>query len=116
MRNLPARDVRGRYPMLVEIAWGYKSQPNGLPTEEELVFGRTLYAELGKIVGRNGIHAMTRTGDGGRTMYYYVTDPALLRDPIRKYFDAQPPISVRVSVREDLNWERVSEVLDAIKH
>jgi hypothetical protein len=115
LRNLPPSEMRSRFPVLLEIAWGYDSLPNGLPVEGELIFARGVYAGLDKIIGRHGLHAMTRTGDGGRTMYYYVTDAALLRDAIREFFDAQPPISVKVTAQDDPNWQRVREMIDAIK-
>ena len=116
IRRLPSPEMQARFPVLLEIAWGYKSLPNGLPTEDELVFARTLYAGLDKIIGPLGIHAMTRTGDGGRTMYYYVTDAESPRKGIRELFDAQPSISVKVVAREDPDWQRVREVLSAVKH
>lgn len=115
LQSLPGPEVRSRYPFLLEIAWGYQALPNGMPTEEELVNAKTLYAGLDAIVAGNGLHAMTRTGDGGRTMYYYVKDAAALRDAIREFFDAQPPLSVTVSVRQESDWATVREVLDAIR-
>ena len=114
MRNLPNAETRTRFPILFEVAWGYKSLPNGLPTEDELVIARTLYDGLDRIVGPNGVHAMTRTGDGGRTMYYYIADVALVSEAIRTFFDAQPPMSVKVVARQDPGWERVREVIDGI--
>jgi len=99
--------------MLLEIRWGYKGLPNGLPTEDELIFARTLYTGLDRIVGGHGMHAMTRTGDGGRTMYYYVDDAAKLQGAIRELFDAQPSMSVKVVARDDPNWDTVREVLSA---
>src|SRR4051794_19439140 len=61
--KLPSSEVRRRFPMLLEVAWGYKGLPNGLPTEEEIILGRTLYAGLDRIVEEHGAHVMTRTGD-----------------------------------------------------
>lgn len=89
--------------------------PNGLPTEDELVFARTLDVEMDRIVGKDGLHAMIRTGDGGRTIYYYVANVDPIRDSVRKFFDAAPPISVIVSVRQDRRWSAVREVLEAIR-
>lgn len=74
--RLPNGETRRRFPVLLEVRWGYKGLPNGLPTEDEIIFGRTLYAGLDTIMGTHGVHAMTRTGDGGRTMYYYVDKPS----------------------------------------
>lgn len=113
--KLPAPDTRRQFPVLLEVRWGYKRPPNGLPTEDELIFARTLYTGLDEIVANNGIHAMTRTSDGGRTMYYYVDDPTKLQDAIRKFFDAQPPMSVKVIARDDRDWDTVREVLSATK-
>jgi hypothetical protein len=115
VRELPTHDTRRQFPVLLEVRWGYKGLPNGLPTEDELIFARTLYTGLDGIVANNGIHAMTRTGDGGRTMYYYVDDPAKLQDAIRKFFDAQPPMSVKVTARDDRDWNTVREVLSATR-
>jgi len=91
----------------------FRSTRNGLPTEDELIFARTLYTGLDRIVGGHGMHAMTRTGDGGRTMYYYVDDAAKLQGAIRELFDAQPSMSVKVVARDDPNWDTVREVLSA---
>jgi hypothetical protein len=44
-----------------------------------------------------------------------LNDAAKLREPIREFFDAQPPISIKVVAREDPNWERVTEVIHSIK-
>lgn len=115
LRSLPSVDVRNRFPVLLEIAWGYRSQPNGLPTDDEILYGRTLYFELDRILGSGGLHAMTRTGDGGRTIYYYVSNSEFFREPIRKFFDSQPPISVKVSVRDDPMWATVRGVLGAVR-
>ncbi|QSI76650.1 DUF695 domain-containing protein [Niveibacterium microcysteis] len=112
VRRLPESAVRARFPVLLEVRWGYRSLPNGLPIEAELIYARTLYAELGKIVGQNGIHAMTRTGDGGRTIYYYIASADPIRDSVRRFFDAQPPISVSVSARADPDWRVVKQVLN----
>jgi hypothetical protein len=114
-RNVPTPETRHRLPLRLEVRWGYKGLPNGLPTEEEIIFGRTLSAGLDKIVDGHGIHAMTRTGDGGRTMYYYVDHRAQLQDAIREFFDAQPPISAKVLISQDPDWETVHRVLNAIK-
>lgn len=114
VRSVPPADIRSRFPALMEVAWGYKALPNGLPTEEELVRAHTLYAGIDKIVGANGVHAMTRTGDGDRTMYFYVADAEQLRKSIRRFFDAQRPISVKVSASSDPNWNAVQRVLNGV--
>jgi len=113
--KLPSSEVRARLPILLEVAWGYRGLDNGLPTEEEIATGRAIYAGLDKIVEGRGAHVMTRTGDGGRTMYYYVDDPAKLEHAIREFFDAQPPVSVKVTARPDPAWDYVREVLDAVR-
>lgn len=115
LQALPGPAVRGEYPFLLIIVWGYRALPNGLPTDEALSDARALYAGLDAIVAGTGLHAMTRTGGGRRTMYYYVRDVAPLRDAIRDFFDAQPPLSVVVSTREEADWDTVREVLDAIR-
>jgi len=67
------------------------------------------------IIGKDGLHAMTRTGDGGRTIYYYVANVDPIRNSVINFFNAQPPISVKVSAEPDPDWSAVQEVLDAIK-
>ena len=115
IEKLPAQTVRARFPVLLEVKWGYKSLPNGMPTEEELGRARLFYAELDRIVGESGMHAMTRTGDGGRTMYYYVENAERHTGAIRQFFDAQPPVSVKVTARAEADWSSVREVLSALK-
>src|SRR5262245_23344380 len=55
IRNLPQAETRRRFPALLEVRWGYKGLPNGLPTEDEIVFGRTLYADLDEIMDGHGM-------------------------------------------------------------
>lgn len=115
LRELPPRSVRERFSYLLEVAWGYRSGPNGFPVEQELTVGKELYAGIDRIVGDRGMYAMTRTGDGGRTMYYYVDDPAALEVEIRSFLASLPPISVRVRAQSDASWNSVQEVLSAVE-
>lgn len=115
MRDLPSTDIQQRFPVLLEIMWGYEALPNGLPTERDLMYARKLYAGLDSLVGEQGVHAMTRTGGGGRTMYYYVSEAESLSKGVRAFFDAQPPISVKVVASKDPAWQRVRDMLRAIK-
>lgn len=114
-RELPTTSVRSRFPVLLQIKWGYDSLPNGMPTEKEIERGRDIYTALERIIGKDGVYAMTRTGDGGRTIYYYVSDPARHAAALRSYFDSLPPISVRVIARDEPDWHSVREVLGAAK-
>jgi len=113
--KMPAQSTLVRFPVLLEVRWGYKALPNGMPVEEELVHARELYAGLDRIIGEGGVHAMTRTGDCERTMYYYVDSAERHAVAIREFFDAQPPISVRVTARSEADWASVRKVLNAIK-
>lgn len=115
IRDLPSKDIQQRFPVLLEIMWGYEALPNGLPTERDLILARKLYSGLDSLVGEQGIHAMTRTGSGGRTMYYYVKEAGALNKGIRAFFDAYPPISLKVLASKDPAWQRVGEMLSAIK-
>lgn len=115
LRSLPEPSIRRKFPILLMISWGYQALPNGMPTEQELYRTRELYSALDRIVGTAGMYAMSRTGDGGRTMYYYVESASDQVDAIRKYFDAQPPISIKVTVAREPGWGTVQSVLDAVK-
>lgn len=115
IRDLPSTDIQQKFPILLEIMWGYEALPNGLPTERELIYARKLYSGLDSLVGEQGIHALTRTGGGGRTMYYYVREAESLSKGVWAFFDAQPPISVKISTSKDPNWQRVRDILSAIK-
>jgi hypothetical protein len=114
--KLPSSKTRRQFPRLLKVAWAYKGLPDGLPTEDEIVYGRTLYAGLDRILGLHGMHAMTRTGDGGRTMYYYVDYAANLQRAVSEFFDTQPAMSVEVTAREDPEWTQVQQVLNAVNH
>ena len=50
--ELPEPAVRARFPVLLQISWGYASLPNGMPAEAEIVRGRELYANLDRIIGK----------------------------------------------------------------
>lgn len=113
--KLPALAKRARFPTLLTVAWGYAALPNGMPTEDELVRAHELYSNLDRILGQGGVYAMTRTGDGGRTVYYYVRDVATHSEAIRHYFDSLPPISVKVTARDEPGWDSVKEVLDGVR-
>ena len=113
--ELPNKDIQQRFPVLLEIMWGYEALPNGLPTERELILARKLYEGLDSLVGKQGVHAMTRTGGGGRTMYYYVKEAGTLNKGIHNFFNAYPPISVKVIAGKDPAWQRIRETLSAIK-
>lgn len=110
---LPAPEVRAKFPVLLQVSWGYATLANGLPTEDEIVRGRDLYANLDRIVGARGIYAMSRTGGGGRTMYYYVASPGD-HAALRQYFDSLPPISVKLTQYSDPEWNPVREVLNGV--
>jgi hypothetical protein len=114
-RRLPTESVRARYPVLLRVEWAYESLENGPPTQKEAERGWEIYAALDKIIGREGVYAMSRTGDGGRTIYYYVEEPRRHAAALRRYFDSLPPISIRISVRGEPDWRSVSEVLGAVK-
>ncbi|MDP1656411.1 MAG: DUF695 domain-containing protein [Hylemonella sp.] len=114
LENLPVPDVRAKFPVLLQILWGYASLANGMPTEEEIVRGRDLYANLDRIIGMSGIYAMSRTGDGGRTIYYYVASPESHAEALRQYFDSVLPISVKVITRNDPEWSSIREVLNEV--
>jgi Family of unknown function (DUF695) len=115
LRALPAADVRNRFPVLLRISWGYASLPNGLPTEAEVKRGRELYASLDSIMGQKGIYAMSRTGAGGRTIYYYVQNATDHSEAMRRYFDSSPPLSINVTARNEPGWNSVQEVLRDVK-
>jgi hypothetical protein len=115
VKELPAPAVLAKFPVLLEVKWGYKALPNGMPVEEELARAKMIYGGLDRIIGEKGIHAMTRTGDGGRTMYYYVQSAERHAAAISEFFEAQPPISVKVTARDEADWASVRKVLDAVK-
>ena len=85
-----------------------------MPTEREIEHGHRLEDALYSIVGLHGKHAMTRTGDGGRTWYFYIDNIDLVRDSIKRFFDAEPPISVKVTVKRDAEWNTITEMLSAV--
>lgn len=97
------------------IKWGYNSRPDGLPTDDELVKARSLYETLDRIIGDRGVYAMSRTGDGGRTLYYYVSDAEAITPAINKYFDARPPVSIRVFAIKEPDWGSVGNVLKSVR-
>lgn len=115
VRELPTPPTRERFPVLLEVAWGYKSLPNGMPAEEESALGKRLYDALDEIIGAHGLHVMTVTGDGVRTMYYQVEDAERHAGALKSFFEALPPISVKVRARDEPDWETVREVLGANK-
>lgn len=115
IRDLPSTETQQRFPVLLEIMWGYEALPNGLPAEGDLILARKLYAGLDALVGEQGVHAMTRTGGGSRTMYYYVRATGALDKSVRAFFDAHPPISVKVVASKDPDWQQIREVLSAIQ-
>jgi hypothetical protein len=115
VKELPMPSVQVKFPVLLEVKWGYKALPNGMPVEEELARAKVLYGGLDRIVGEKGIHAMTRTGDGGRTMYYYVEGAEGHAGAIREFFDAQPAIFVKITASKEADWVSVRKVLDAVK-
>jgi len=114
LATLPAPEVRAKFPVLLQVSWGYAPLANGLPTEEEIVRGRDLYANLDRIFGQGGIYAMSRTGAGGRTMYYYVANSGSNAEALRQYFDSLSPISVKVTKHSDPEWNSVREVLNGV--
>jgi hypothetical protein len=115
VRELPAPAVRQKFPVLVEVKWGYKALANGMPAEGELALGDRLYDALDGIFGAGGVHVMTRTGDGARWMYYYVDNAERHGEAIRNFFQSLPPMPVQVQARDEPDWETVVEVRDAIK-
>lgn len=115
VRDLPAAPTRAKFPVLLEVAWRYKSLPNGMPAAEESALGKRLFESLDEIIGANGVHVMTITGDGTRTMSYQVENAERHARALKAFFDALPPVSVNVRARDEPDWETVREVLKAIK-
>jgi hypothetical protein len=115
LSQLPSKEVRSKYRVLLRVMWGYAALPNGLPTEEELIRAPEHYAALDRIIGVGGVHAMTRSGDGGRTHYYYIKDPSAHAKALREYFDSLPPISVKIVARDEPDWDSVREVLEGVR-
>ncbi len=58
---------------------------------------------------------MTRTGDGQRTMSYYVDNPDEHMAAMKKFFDALPPLKLEVRARDEPGWDTVRGVRAAIK-
>jgi hypothetical protein len=112
--DMPNRVQRHKYPHLFTIKWGYEASQNGLPTEAALLQGRTLYKELDQVFGNKAVFALSRTGNGGRTMYYYASSASKQAKALRQYFDAGDAISVSVSVEKQPEWESVQEVLKQV--
>jgi hypothetical protein len=112
--DIPESAERHKYPHLFTIKWGYEANPNGLPTEAALIQGRTLYKGLDQVFGNDAVFALSRTGNGGRTMYYYASSTSKQASALKQYFDAMPPISVSVSVAKQPEWESVREVLSQV--
>lgn len=115
VRDLPGPAVQKKFPVLMEVVWRYKALPNGMPTEEELALGKRLYDALDGIFADRGMHVMTRTGDGGRSMYFHVDNAERHGDALKAFFDSLPPMSVQVQARDEPDWETVREVHGAIK-
>lgn len=113
--SLPAEDIRINYPQLLSIKWGYRALPNGLPTEQEIARGRLLYLALDRILGQDGYYAISRTGSGGRTIHYYVRNFQSHSASLKEYLDSLPPISVKVSLRDEPRWDSVSDILNSIE-
>lgn len=84
-----------------------------MPSESEIVNRRDIEDGISRIVGTRGTLAMTRTGNGGCVWLYYVDNVDSIVDPIKDFFDAQPPLSVRVSRQHDEDWKSVSKLLAA---
>ena len=114
-RDLPGPAARAKFPELVEVQWEYKALPDGTPAEGEQAMGKRLFDGLDEVFGAGGVHVMTRTGYGSRTMYYYVENAERHAGQIKKFFDGLPPFSVQVRAREEPDWETVREVREAIK-
>lgn len=115
LNSLPSEDVRTNYPQLLSIAWGFESLPNGLPTEPEIARGRILYTAFDQILGQDGIYAMSRTGNGGRTIYYYVKNFSNHSSALKEYLDSLPAISIKVSLHDEPQWNSVFDVLKNVK-
>jgi hypothetical protein len=112
--ELPKRADRQKYSHLFIIKWGYEANPNGLPTEAALIKGRTLYKELDRVFGGEAVFALSRTGGGGRTMYYYASSTSKLGTALKRHFESSPPISISVSAIEQPEWSAVHEVLSQV--
>jgi len=115
LKSLPSQDVRANYSQLLSIAWGFESLPNGLPTDPEIARGRILYAAFDKILGQDGIYAMSRTGNGGRTIYYYVRNFSNHSSALKEYLDSLPPISIKISLHDEPKWNSVFDVLKNVE-
>ena len=115
VRELPDQRARERNPVLVEVKWAYKALPDGMPTQDELVLGKRLEDGLDRIFGAQGMHVMTRTGDGARSMFYHVENAERHAPALKTFFDSLPPLSVEIRARDEPDWETVKEVREAIK-
>lgn len=112
--EMPKKADRQKYSYLFIIKWGYEANPDGLPTEASLIKGRALYKELDQVFGSNAIFALSRTGGGGRTMYYYASNSAKPGAALKQYFESGQPISISISVTKQPGWSEVHEVLSQV--
>ena len=113
--SLPSEEAKSRFPLSMKVLWGYESLSNGMPTEKEIIYARHIEDELAKIIKGHGVHVMNKTGGGGRTFYYYVSSIEELNEAIARFFDGEPPISIKIVVERDEKWVTVRDVLDAIQ-
>jgi hypothetical protein len=112
--EIPKKAERQKYSYLFIIKWGYESNSDGLPTEAALIKGRALYKDLDRVFGSNAVFALSRTGGGGRTMYYYASNSSKQGTALKQYFESGPPISIHISVTKQPEWSEVHEVLSQV--
>jgi hypothetical protein len=86
-----------------------------MPTDTEIVRGREIYSKLDAILGKDGVYAMSRTGGGGRTVYYYVRKVSSHEAAVKRYFDSLPAISVKITAGPEPEWDSVREVLSGVR-
>lgn len=113
--SLPAEDIRIKYPQILSVTWGYRSLPNWLPTEQETTWSRLLYSAFDRILGQDGYYAISHTGSGSRTMYYYVRNFQNHSAALKEYLDSLQTISIEVSLRDEPRRDSVSDILESIE-
>lgn len=106
--ELPATQIRNRYPWLTVVSWRYDgADRNGMPPERtnEKMLSLQWAIDESLVETDLCLHAYSRTGNNLKELVYYVRD----RDEFMSHFNTalagHPRYPIEINFYEDLEWK-----------
>lgn len=104
----------GSYPMRAEVIWSYPPDPQGMPSNDELLRIDDQMNRLTETVEQNGEALLTAVhiGAGKAWFVYYTRNLDRFSELLDSAFSGQPPLPIQVGATRDTDWSERKKTLD----